>query len=140
LSLNISVASETEADYLCWVFAVAGVPVEGEDDLALACREVVGRYLFVEVLPEGQIHVLQLSTTHSFAVPLGVTGRLGNRFRDDQADFNKPCPADYIAVTDNSDPEDPRYFACDLQQKAELHLHPAEQLRVLRAEAERFEV
>ncbi len=70
-------AERPGAGHLCCVFAVAGVGVN--DGLAIACREVVGRHLYVEVLKRRAVHVLQLATTHGVAPPPSVASRFPDR-------------------------------------------------------------
>lgn len=126
LELVVSTEEEREIDYLCRVFAVAGLVVERPSDLPLACREAVGRQFYVELRPDGELHVLQLATTHRVAAPEGAAPRFPKAY-----DF--PCGED---DDDPSDPWVPRFHGCDLAQKAELRLHPFEVARLARAAAE----
>jgi hypothetical protein len=69
MKLSLRTGEPGVADYLCRVFAVAGVALTDEGDLPIACREVVGRYLYVEVLMDGELHLQQLAATYMIAVP-----------------------------------------------------------------------
>jgi hypothetical protein len=115
-----------ESDLLCRVFAVLGGVVEDPEDFALACREVVGRHAFVEVLARGVVHVQQLATTHTVASPVDRLQAFPDIDNLPYEDIDKP--------EDLTDPESPRFYGCDTEAKAELRLHPNEHVRVLRAQ------
>lgn len=102
-------------DLLCRVFSVLGVAVEVEEDLALACRDVVGRHVYVQVLEDDTIHVQQLATTQAVADPVAY----------DQS-FPKP-------VDDEMDDEGGGFHKCDTALKATYRIHPEEQIRAIRA-------
>lgn len=105
-------------DLLCRVFSVLGVAVEDEGDLALACREVVGRHAYVQVLEDGTIHVQQLATTQAVADPVAY----------DQS-FPKP-------LDDEMDDEGGGFHKCDTALKAAYRIHPEEQIRAIRTAQE----
>lgn len=125
LELVVSTKEAQETNYLCRVFAVAGVAMECPEDLPLACREIVGRQFYIEVRPDGELHVLQLATTHWVAAPEGTAPRFPKGY-----DF--PCDED---DDDPSDPDAPRFHGCNVQQKAEVRLHPIVVARLARAAA-----
>jgi hypothetical protein len=115
-------------DYLSRVFAVAGLVVLSPVDLPVACREIVGKYFYVELGADGRMHVQQLATTFALTLPL----------REDS-----PFP-DHNAVEAMQDREEidedptrsayPNFFACDEDLKADLQLHPIVRARMARAE------
>ncbi len=126
LRLSLPTGEAGGADYACRVFAVTGVPVNDDGDLPLACREVVGRHLYLEVLDDGELHVQQLAVTHRVAVPPSVPSLFPA-----EGDSRRHR-ADPDAPLDLSDPFYPRFHGCDITHKAELRLYRHEQARVTR--------
>jgi hypothetical protein len=52
------------------IFALAGNPIEYDEDAESACRGMYGREFYVEVTPDLRIHIQQLATTHRMTVPM----------------------------------------------------------------------
>jgi len=140
LSAAHELDDQSDIDHLRRMFAVAGVALDGERDLALACREVVGKQFYIELLPgtaeEGDmLHVQQLATTYNVAVPDEYDGDLSERYGfTSQMDFE--CLEGSNRGRDLSDPGFPMYHGCTVAEKAELRLSPPESIRVARAAAE----